>query len=202
MLHESVASSALLSVLRWDQIDPPSKGFALAGGTSLALRMGHRISTDLDFFTIHDFDPSQLAEDWNLGPNHILAISKGTLRLILSGVKVEFIRHGYPLIAPIENLEGIQMWSIPDVSAMKMNAITNRGSKKDFFDIDALLDRFELPQILNFYKIKYQPSSLLMAVRSLIWFEDADTEPDPISLNERTWGQVKQRLRKAIQTLD
>lgn len=38
------------------------QNFTLAGGTGLALQIGHRISVDLDFFTLHAFDSVELFE--------------------------------------------------------------------------------------------------------------------------------------------
>ena len=202
MLHESAVSPALLSLLREGRINPSSKGFALAGGTSLALRLGHRLSTDLDWFTVEPFDPGELAAYWGMGPESILAISPGTLRLNLEGIKVEFLRHAYPLIAPVEFLEGIPMWSIPDVAAMKINAINNRGSKKDFFDLAELMRHFDLREILGFYQTKYRPTSLLMSIRSLVWFEDAEAEPDPIHLRQQPWDGIKDQIRGAVRSLE
>jgi hypothetical protein len=88
-------------------------GFSLAGGTSLALRLGHRISIDLDFFTLSDFDPVALAEQLGFGSECITGQAKGSLQLRVDDVKVEFLRHGYPKLAEDEFIEGVQMWSQP-----------------------------------------------------------------------------------------
>jgi hypothetical protein len=176
-------------------------GFALAGGTSLALRLGHRISTDLDFFSIDPFEPETLASLLGVGPEAILGQASGTLRLRMRGVKAEFLRHNYPRLCQNESIEGIEMWSLPDVAAMKLNAISNRGSKKDFYDVAALLSRFSLRSMLDFYQTKYQPASMMMVVRSLSWFDDADAEPDPISLRKTSWNGVIDTISAAIRDL-
>jgi predicted nucleotidyltransferase component of viral defense system len=120
------------------------QNFSLAGGTALALQLGHRISIDLDFFTQEPFDPNELFEFLRGAftvSNCIQA--KNSLSLFVKSqnkeVKVDLIRHNYPLLRPIQNLNHLQVFSLEDIAAMKLNAIANRGSKKDFYDIHALL---------------------------------------------------------------
>lgn len=202
MLHQSAVPLNLWeSLLNLQQILENS-GFALAGGTSLALRMGHRLSVDLDFFTIHSFNAQSLAETLHIGPDCITGSAEGTLQIQLNQVKIEFLKHSYPMLAPIEKIDGIKMWSLADVAAMKINAIVNRGSKKDFYDLAVLLKHHSLETILSFYREKYQPATLLMAIRSLAWFDDADSEPDPISLANESWPTVVDQIKFAIRQLD
>lgn len=201
MLHTATVSLALLDVLKEFQGKLAVNDFALAGGTSLALRLGHRISVDLDYFTESDFDPLTLAHNLSVGPECITGQAKRTLQLRIHQVKVEFLKHSYRQIAPHDSIETIRMWSLPDVAAMKLNAIANRGSKKDFYDIVALLDQYPLETMLSFYKEKYNPASLLMVIRSLSWFDDADQEPDPVILNGQTWSLIKEKISSAIRAL-
>lgn len=202
MLHQSAVSLSLLEVLRDLQEKTATSGFALAGGTSLALRFGHRVSVDLDFFTGSDFDPEKLASSLAADHETITGIASGTLQLVINGIKVEFLRHAYPQLADHETAGSVRMWSLQDVGAMELNAIANRGSKKDFFDIAALLERFPLQAIIGHYQAKYRPASLLMVIRSLAWFEDAEAEPDPITLNAPPWAMVKETISCAIRTLE
>ncbi len=202
MLHQSAVPLNLWETLLNLQQVLDNSGFALAGGTSLALRIGHRLSVDLDFFTVHSFNAQSLAETLHIGPDCITGSAEGTLQIQLNQVKIEFLKHSYPMLAPIEKIDGINMWSLADVAAMKINAIVNRGSKKDFYDLAALLYIHPLESILHFYKEKYQPASLLMAIRSLAWFDDADSEPDPISLANESWPTVVDQIKSAIRQLD
>lgn len=179
-----------------------SHNFALAGGTSLALRLGHRLSLDLDFFSTTHFEPASLAKQFGLGSESITGQAEGTLQARINGVKVEFLRHAYPKLADDELIQGVKMWSIQDVVAMKLNAISHRGSKKDFFDIAALLELFPLTEMIGYYQAKYQPASLMMLIRSLAWFEDADAEPGPISLRDDSWESVIDKISTAIRALD
>jgi hypothetical protein len=202
MLHESAVPLNLLKVLKNLQETASSSGFALAGGTSLALRLGHRLSLDLDFFTSSHFEPSTLATQLGMGPDAITGQAAGTLQLRIDNVKVEFLQHSYPQLANFDLIQDIRLWSLEDVAAMKLNAISNRGSKKDFYDVAALLDHFPLAAMIHLYEAKYRPASLMMLIRSLAWFDDADAEPDPISLCGLSWPLVTERVSTAIRSLE
>ncbi|MDZ7612817.1 MAG: nucleotidyl transferase AbiEii/AbiGii toxin family protein [Flavobacteriaceae bacterium] len=97
----------LKNLVQMDYLD----GFSLAGGTSLALQLGHRVSIDLDFFTDLEFNSDQLLDQLNA--DFIIrnaTIAKNTLNLYIDyngqSIKVEFLRHNYPLIQhPIEEME-------------------------------------------------------------------------------------------------
>ncbi len=180
--------------------------FALAGGTALTLQLGHRISIDLDFFTNEEFESNTLFEQ--LQEHYtITSCSQSTNSLnmfILTGgnnIKVDFIRHNYPLIKPIQHLNEIRSFSIEDIAAMKLNAIANRGAKKDFFDIHALLDHFSAHQLLQFFENKYSQLNSFTVLKSLVYFDDADPEPDPISLRNASWTDIKQDLLKHMHSI-
>lgn len=202
MLHISAVPLNLVTVLTDIHEKTSAAGFALAGGTSLALRFGHRLSVDLDFFTSAHFEPATLANHLGVGPELITGQADGTLQLRINHVKVEFLKHAYPELADFDVIQGVRMWSLEDVAAMKLNAISNRGSKKDFYDVAALLDHFSLASMIAHYRSKYRPASLMMVVRSLAWFEDADSEPDPVSLRGDTWPVVMEKVSSAIRSLE
>lgn len=202
MLHLSAVPLNLLQVLTAIQEKTSAAGFALAGGTSLALRFGHRLSVDLDFFSSAHFEPATLAEYLDIGPDSITGQAAGTLQLRINNVKVEFLKHTYPELAVVDLIQGVRMWSLEDVAAMKLNAISNRGCKKDFYDVAALLDNFPLSSMIRLYQAKYRPASLMMVIRSLSWFDDADMEPDPISLRGDTWLAVIEKISVAIRSLE
>jgi predicted nucleotidyltransferase component of viral defense system len=77
---------------------------------------------------------------------------------------------------------------------MKLAAITNRGSKKDFYDLNKLLQLFTLKQILGFYLEKFKDSSIFFALKSLIYFDDAEEQETPLMFDEITWDQVKKNI--------
>ena len=177
--------------------------FALAGGTALALQLGHRISLDLDFITEQLFDSFSLFE--TIGQSYEIENSSTTtnsLSLFIkwqeSSVKVDCIRHNYPRLKPWLTVSEIRLFSLEDIAAMKLNAVANRGAKKDFYDIHALLSCFTLPEMLGFFEVKYQKMNSFTVTKSLAYFEDADLEPDPLSLVAITWEQIKADLQQIL----
>lgn len=173
--------------------------FALAGGTGLALCLGHRVSIDLDFFTTKEFDTTALLEE--LGEQFTIsnaAQSRNSLSLFVgykgAEIKVDCIRHNYPLLDSIQHSEQMRLYSLKDIGAMKLNAIANRGFKKDFYDIHALLKQFSLKELLMFFEKKYQQMNTYSVVKSLVYFEDADIEPGPMSLVGLPWSVIKRDI--------
>ncbi len=177
---------------------PQLQNFALGRGTSLALRFGHRLWVDLDFFTAEKFSPEELFAGLNLDGATVVAQAENSLTVDVCGVKVDFLRHAYSLLEPVECLNGITLLSLPDLAAMKLNAIANRGSKKDFYDFAELLTHFSGQQMIAFFSRKYPASDEFTVIRSLAWFEDAELEPDPISLNGLDWDRVKSVARQTV----
>lgn len=198
MLRFDAVPVALAELLKHLVPSNALQDFALGGGTSLALRFGHRWSVDLDFFTTCEFDPEELFENLKLDPVTVTGRARNTLTLDAGGVKIDLLRHAYTTIQPVEVIDGVPLISLPDIAAMKLNALANRGSKKDFYDLAELLDHYTLPQMLDFFTQKYRASDPFTVIRSLAWFDDAELEPAPIALNGRDWTNVKRAARKAV----
>ena len=92
--------------------------------------------------------------------------------------------------------DGIRMFNDKDIIAMKLFAILRRGQKKDFWDIVELSKKYSIEEMISFYKLKYPDNMILISIpSSLIYFEDAETTEDPISLKGQTWEQIKKELR-------
>jgi hypothetical protein len=182
------------------------KDFALLGGTSLALRWGHRISEDIDLFSNQIFDELSVTEAiTNYFSNTIvLAQEKQTVRLFIENVKVELIVPKKPYLYPIENIENIRFFSIPDAMAFKMNAIERRGSRKDFYDLNEALQYHSLEELINFYCQKFSSHNPIHLIKSIAYFVDADQEPEFKSFKKVNWEQIKQNIlnhhKKYVQT--
>lgn len=179
---------------------PELKQFALVGGTNLALRLGYRFSVDLDIFTNEPFD---LPEVWEAVlrefPQVLKLDERGqTLLANIDGVKIDLIKHAYPYLLPVEEIEGIRMLSIPDIIPMKLGAMARRGSKKDFWDIAYILDHYSLSEMLDFFKRKYQNDDIGYVVMSLSYFDDAEKQEDPIVFQKTTWAAVKNKVQDAV----
>jgi hypothetical protein len=201
MLHFNAVPGTVNKLLLELAPSPALTGFALGGGTSLALRFGHRLSVDLDYFTLAEFLPDEVFDQLRIEDALEIGKAKNTLSLEVNGVKLDLLRHHYPLLSPIEYLDGISMISLPDVAAMKLNAIANRGSKKDFYDLVELMNYFSIKELIGFFTAKYQNADAFSVIRSLGWFEDGEMDPDPISLNGKTWAEVKAVISKVIAKL-
>lgn len=175
---------------------PELQGFALAGGTSLALQIGHRRSFDLDFFGPRPFSVQEILDVLqDLTPITILSQSENILILNLQGVKVDFVNYRYPLLTPIVSEEDIRLVSVPDIAAMKLAAIAGRGKKRDFYDLYFLLKQYSLDQLLQFYKSKYEDGSELMVLRSLPYFDDADQDEEVVLIRPSIkWEDVKKSI--------
>jgi len=175
--------------------------FVLVGGTALALQMGNRESIDLDLFSTTDFSSSEILSSL-LFDYQIVVNNQHTQTLIstINQVKVDFIKFHYPFIRPFVILENIRMASIEDIAAMKLDAITGRGSKKDFYDLFFLLQHYSITDLFSFYSEKYPHQTTFHVIRSLSYFEDAEIQPTPLVFDKTiTWEVVKQKIIATIQ---
>jgi len=177
--------------------------FVLVGGTALALQMGNRESIDLDLFSNADFSSnevlSSLLNDYKIVVNNQL---KQTLISTINQVKVDFIKFHYPFIRPFVVIENIRIASIEDIAAMKLDAITGRGSKKDFYDLFFLLQHYSIDDLFSFYSEKYPHQTTFHVIRSLSYFDDAEIQPNPIVFDKTiTWEVVKQKIISTIQEI-
>lgn len=172
-------------------------GWYLAGGTALALQAGHRKSVDLDFFTQEkSFSNDELLGHFPLIAEWITDINeKNTVYGELCGAKVSFI--AYPSFIPVEQpiLYGsIKILKPSDIAVMKIIAISQRGKKRDFFDLYWLIQHGEILET-TVQKLKNQYPSVAHdyhhILKSLVYFEDADTDPTPELNFNASWKDVK-----------
>lgn len=200
MLRTETVARPTLALLKQLMALPELAPFSLVGGTNLALRLGHRISVDIDLFTTVSFDLVEIKEAIaSAFPDAIqLSARNQTLLYQINGVKTDLIRHQYQEISAVENFDGIRFASLPDITAMKLGAVAGRGAKKDFWDIHVPLTEFSVKEMIDFYAQKYPLSDPGQVVRSLVYFEDADLQQDPIDLLKVTWPEVKANLRDHI----
>ncbi len=166
----------------------------MAGGSALALQLGHRRSIDFDFFTKAAFDPQEKAN--NLGKIAPFTIEQTTPKTLLgffNQVRFSLFYYPYLLIDSTVNYENIRLASQADIAAMKLVAITGRGTKKDFIDLYELSRIYSLSQMLEFYDRKYQllEKNKVHILKSLQYFGDADASEMPVLLKPVEWEQVK-----------
>ena len=169
----------------------------------MSLQVGHRVSVDLDLFGgTGPLDSDVLTAIVNqLGAVETLTASQNILIFKVNGVKVDFVNYRYPLLRPIVETEGIRMASLADIAAMKLAAIAGRGRKRDFTDLFFLMQHFSLSEMLDFYQKKYHDGNLFLVMKSLTYFDDADSDLDLQLLKSATWEQVKSTIEKAARTV-
>lgn len=199
MLHYETIIPETHSLLEKLSALPVLEDARLVGGTALALQLGHRTSVDLDFFGRINADSEELREILReVGRVEVASVSKNINIFWINGVKVDMVNYPYPwLDLPIVE-DGVRLASLNDIAAMKVSAIVNRGTKKDFIDLYTLLQHFALDEILDMYSRKYSDGSLFIVMKSLTYFDDAETDPMPNVLNDTAWDTVKDFLRKVV----
>lgn len=202
MLHIETIEPTTLELLKRIQAIPEFKDIRLVGGTSLALQIGHRKSVDLDFFGIVPYSTKEILDLLSpIGQPIVIQDSRNIHIFILKGIKIDFVNFEFPWLKETIEEDDIRLASIEDIAAMKITAAIGRGTKKDFIDIAHLLDIYPLSEILGFYENKYPNASTFMALKSLLYFEDAEADAMPVMLSTITWDQTKEKIRKAIETL-
>lgn len=168
MLHYQTIDSSTLELLRKLQALPLFSKMRLVGGTSLALQIGHRKSIDIDLFGELNVGYDVLIDELrNLGEVRPLNNSKNIHCFLIDGVKVDIVNYTYPWLSSQLEADNIVLAKVKDISAMKLNAILGRGSKKDFIDLYFLLKQFTLKELLQFYNSKYEDGSELLVLKSL-----------------------------------
>ncbi|MFA6047427.1 MAG: nucleotidyl transferase AbiEii/AbiGii toxin family protein [Parcubacteria group bacterium] len=185
---------------------PIAKNFYLAGGTALALQLGHRKSIDLDWFCQNDFSNAEIKNQLaSIGHLDIRSEDEGTIHGQLDGINITFLRYRYDQLFPFVVFNHANLSDERDISAMKIDAMSTRGSKKDFIDIYFLLEKYLLADLIGFFKKKFKKISYnkLHILKSLAYFEDAENDPMPIMLKENDWKKVKEKIvRETAKYLD
>jgi hypothetical protein len=206
--HPEILTRAQQRALRGLGPIVAERGFYLVGGTALALHLGHRRSVDFDWFVPWELDdPLRLAEDLREAglPFRTHRVAPGTLHGSVWNVRVSLLEYRYPLLRPPVTWSrlGCRLAARPDLGAMKLAALAQRGNKKDFVDVYALsLRRVSLRDMLIWYREKFAVSDVLHVLYSLAYFDEADRERMPRMLWPTTWPEVKARLRHWLRGLD
>jgi len=184
--------------------------FYLAGGTGLALQIGHRVSEDLDFFKDVSFDPNSLLSTLRneTDSSKEVVIETHTLLVILEGARCSFFFYGVPLVYESVIFEGLKVADWRDIVAEKFKTISQRGSKKDFYDIFAVirLKGLTIEEAVSIFKRRFEQTDLNIyhVLRSLTYFEEADEEPNLTTMEgyKFSWEEVKSFFVKNIKEFE
>lgn len=178
--------------------DAALNGWTLAGGTGLALELGHRVSEDFDFFRTMEFEMRALHDTIKkFGSYETLQEDKDTLTVMMSGIKMSFFRVADPFIFKSTPYSFFELANILDIALMKLVAISGRGSRKDFVDLYSILRRgHNLKDLFDAIPRKYSKgrANTYHILKSLTYFDDAEKEPLPKMLEPFDWKECKNFL--------
>ena len=203
---------ASLSQPHWEALTPATiqafkqvqrlaflRNYYLAGGTGLALHLGHRFSIDLDFFSP---DASAVGLDqrdalrvlFNDPSLSITYDTDGTFAATWREVGISFFRLAlYPLVQEPLLVDSVCLATLPEIGAMKLAAIIDRGTRKDLIDLYYILQTVSIEEIFQVAAIKYAHvhNFPVSSVRALGYFIDAEAVPMPHMLDRTPWSKMK-----------
>ena len=167
----------------------------LAGGSALALHYGHRISVDLDFFSQKQFIPSKLEKSLKqIGTFHTTFAKGISLLGEFQGTKFSYFQYEYPLIAKTTSFNNVAIAHPHDIASMKLVAIVDRSTKKDFVDLYELTKHdVSMDRMMGLYEQKYhvREENMYTLIRALRYFDEIDKSTMPEMLVPRMWDDIK-----------
>ena len=196
-MHEKVLPKGSLDLLtRLDGIDESFlKGWVLAGGTGLALQLGHRVSEDFDFFRTDAFSIDAMHRVFReVGSYETLQEMEHTFTVLAGGVKVSFFCVSDPFLFKTHSYRDFSIADVRDIALMKLIAVSGRGSRKDFVDLYTILRGGPpLQEYFDLIPKRYGSgrANAYHILKSLTYFGDAEGEPMPKMLEPFDWGECK-----------
>lgn len=156
--------------------------FYLAGGTALALQIGHRDSIDFDFFCSEEFDTQKLFEECrdifsDLSIQKVQEEQNALTLIVDQKIKLSFFAYPYPLVGELQRTDFFDLASLKDIACMKLSAIVGRATQKDYVDLYFLLQEFSLDELLEAAERKFPDLERTLILKSLVYFEDIPEGP-------------------------
>lgn len=180
------------------------KNFYLAGGTALALQLGHRTSLDFDFYSKTHFDSSQIIKEIEKvfgNEAKLTVVEKETIFCQIYGADLSLFWYKYSLLKNPSEEKGILLASMEDIVAMKLIAIIQRPAKRDYIDLFFLLNRFSLKEMFVLAKKKYPNFNEYLCLRVLSFFEDLGEEDKrKITVLDKdfSWEKAKTKIFQEV----
>ncbi|QLC65957.1 nucleotidyl transferase AbiEii/AbiGii toxin family protein [Flavobacterium sp. LPB0248] len=203
MLYKETVTEQMWELLQRLMKDEKLKEHVLVGGTALALRLGHRLSVDIDLFTTKDFHSQMMLKylhDTYGADKEESRLLENTVLTYIDNIKVDILTHNYPLLNSVETTEGVRMISNEDIGAMKLHAIHQSGNRyKDFVDMYFMLEQEPLKFYLQAYQRKYDKDPYwasigLQTYDKITTFDGVDV----LKEKEQSWKNIKKRLELAV----
>jgi len=180
------------------------EGFYLAGGTGLALLLGHRDSVDFDFFKVENFDTSELTRKLEyVFKEHKLSITqlqKNTVSCEIDDtIQLSFFSYDYELLKPLIKSEYLEIASVEDIACMKLAAIASRNLEKDYVDLYFISQKIPLKDLIGFCLKKYPSFNEVMILKSLPFVEDVKREHIIFKENNRvSLKEIQKYFEKSL----
>ncbi len=177
--------------------------FYLGEGTGLALQLGHRMSFDLDFFAEKSFNTENLLV--KLRPDKIHSIEKETIHCEINRIRLSFLYYDLPLVFEPSEWRNIKVAHWLDIAAEKLKTVSQRGSKKDFYDIFFAIKNSSIEQVCSAFTKRFKDTGInrYHVLKSLVYFVDAEEEPEPQLLRrEVNWSEIKDFFKKNIKEIE
>jgi hypothetical protein len=206
--HWETVDARLRDVLTLIGQQPFARRFYLAGGTALALQLGHRRSIDLDFFSDEDdlMDNIRHAIVATLEQSAQVDVREdviGNLLLRVNDLSVGFFSYGYRLLEAVTAPDLPRVASMADIGLMKLDALIARGARKDFIDLHFIWQTLPLEKLLELRPLKYPRARNfeVMLLEGLTNFDNADLDPMPQMLAPLDWEQARTNFATAARQL-
>ncbi|MBI5567989.1 MAG: nucleotidyl transferase AbiEii/AbiGii toxin family protein [Chloroflexi bacterium] len=173
--------------------------FYLAGGTALAMQIGHRVSDDLDFYSavnpLGEVERAVLIGQLQHLPSVVIKReSAEQLYTNIMGVEASFIFQHHPLLFPTVEVNGLRLAQPTDIGLMKLSAIKDRGTRRDFIDLYCLNDIAPFEKLFQLLPQKYfdRPDFTVHLAYALLYFKDAEADTRELrTLKRISWAAVK-----------
>ena len=195
MFHTESVYPKTLKLLKEIMAESDLDFLSLVGGTSLALQIGHRISVDLDLFTSQTFDKNKVLNTLSkLGKTENIIDQGYFLQLEINQIKIDIVKYPYKFVDEPILIDKIRLLPIDKIAVMKLVAICNRGAKKDFVDIYFLLEKYSVSELVVLFENQFPQMNTLQLFKSMVYFDDADLQPDPIMIKSIDWQEIKNKI--------
>ena len=178
-------------------------GGVLAGGTGLALHLGHRISGDLEFYTQQVFRPSDILEELQGFAGVVEAVTMGddSMTVQADGARLLLMQTLAPFEEPTTRLNGCDVAGVVDIATMKLVAVSQGGTRSDFVDLYTVLQTVPFRKVARNALERYGVTALdpLVIGKGFVWFEQADVQKDPVYVGTPiTWNHIRDFFQSSL----
>ena len=190
----------VLTILMHEKLFDP---FRLVGGTSLSLQLGHRMSDDIDLFTDEPYgslDFTAIDKFLRKTFKYVSDLAPGPVGMGVSylvgqskdeSVKLDLFYTDTFIQPPLE-IGPYRLATVEEIIAMKVDIVQRKARKKDFWDLDELLEKYSIEQMIALHKQRYPHSHDEKLIRkNFVDFERADEDFTPIYLKGKHWELIK-----------